>query len=471
MDNTKIDIFSQLGISQGTDLNHAINRSQLDVGDGLSVSWDSLKRKIIFSLEQVNTSDETVVISYLTSHKTKLNIESAFLHNEKTNARIVLEASNNASKDLGEIVSLGSNTTINFDKIKGRCFTVISTKGSWFSLINNYSTIPSNSKKIETDKKDIKEVVSATFVLNENLVWKLVNYEKLNRDGCSLYLWETWGKKSTASIPLKTHDPNEEIILEADKQHFYKVTVKGKFSKHILDNSASWDYSATGLFVFLLSKKFIGDPWTYSEAKHNAYDSGDYIEVDSEFIAYTEDDLIVAPIYSHNNIQSAQIQHSAIQNHDRFELETEIFKICKTKYFKTFDIPETIGLGDTFTYTSSDLPFDGYYKVDVFVACEEKEITGATNLNQTQARTLTIESNSDLYSVCDVSNIHTPMTNIHDMLVFSLQGSRIIKAEDEGSGRNIKAKVYMPVGLNNKVNHGYMNIKYLGTEETTFDIG
>ena len=62
MNKTIIDIFAKIGIQQGTELNHAINRSQLDIGEGLLLTWNSVKRKILFSLGEYRK--KTLSVSY-----------------------------------------------------------------------------------------------------------------------------------------------------------------------------------------------------------------------------------------------------------------------------------------------------------------------------------------------------------------------------------------------------------------------
>jgi len=423
----------------------------------------------INNIASKKVTEETILYNHLLSNKNIINLTSTFLKNYDTNVRKVIGNNNNAEKNLGYLVSLGSDTSIDFNKVKGRTFTIIGNNGSWFTLIANYGNIPSNSIALITNNGQIENVISATFILNNSLKWVLLNYERRSFIGCDCPLIETWGKASNVALPFKTHDYNEDLILVGDNKHFYNVIIKGKVSKYILDNSLAWDYSTSGVFVFLVYKNDTVDPWQYPNAKQENYVSGDTVNINQEFLIYTESALIISAIFSHNNIKSIQTQHIAILNHDRFEIEVEVYKCCKTQYQITLDIPESLNLGATYTFTSIELPFDGYYDVNVFIACEEREITGTTNLNQNQSRTLTVESNSSTYGVVDVSDIHLPITNIHDMNVFGLQGSRIIKTIDQGTGRQARAKINFPVGTNNRVSSGYMTLKYLGTKEITID--
>ena len=117
------------------------------------------------------------------------------------------------------------------------------------------------------------------------------------------------------------------------------------------------------------------------------------------------------------------------------------------------------------------LPYNGFYKVDIYIQVVEWDANGAVQVNVEGAETLELSApGGDGWIFVDTSGCYNPNAGVGDPVGVwennSLQGSAILYVNDSTIGtRDISYRATFPNGTYNQIIGGYMHVQYLGATE------
>jgi len=267
------------------------------------------------------------------------------------------------------------------------------------------------------------------------------------------------------------------LILHGDPCFFYKVRLEGSWGTAAADNDQSIDFASSPdnkIFVQFMTRPIDSGPWTFVRSEQIDYASGTTIDFDFEFLYLATTPTYVSLNLSRYDDETFTDVVNPTGNYANYWYRMTITKCPKPAWFKSFTIPASAYAGTSpitgFIPSSltEGLPWDGYYKVDIYLKVLEEENFGAIDANLTDPQYLEVRPYGGTWREIDRSGTHVQYSPGDDYATNrSLQGSCILNVVSATDGaRDIEWRVYLPNGVNKQVLGGYADIRYIGPAES-----
>lgn len=255
--------------------------------------------------------------------------------------------------------------------------------------------------------------------------------------------------------------------LNASNCYFYQFKLSGEISTEPTNNSLGLDLSlpANNLQLQIIKRNLSTNIESIVEEVNLSYLSDNRILFNYSTLFINNADYELFYLIKRGEVG----EFTSIGDTGKFVVNCQIVRSPKAAYFETFIIPYGIlnNVNEKFI-EFSNIAFDGFYSVNVYVEVQEFDINGVlNNLDNAQILYIFDEIINDyrqiMSSVIYAENTPTPQAKV---INYTLQSSVIVKITGSNfTNRKLKIKVLLPNGLNKRIYGGFAQIQYKGNSD------